>query len=269
MSSIISSTLFLLLSTALAHPYASGAHGAAPAAGPPPTIPVPQSAALNSKCAPGGNFDLANWTLQLPTGTPGHMDSVSGKKLEGCSGWQNEYFRTANDGSLAMYVPSRSQCVTSPNSKHCRTELREQNPKSWDPKTSVNRLKAKLSFSRVDESKYGTVIGQVKVDDSVSKKPLCELFVNQDGDVTMGVSQIPDVSSLKMTKVGKVSWSNVFTYEIRYEKSVLSVSIDGGEFQTLSTGSLNAPPSYFKAGNYNQGNEPSLVYFHSIEVQHS
>lgn len=168
-----------------------------------------------------------------------------------------------------MKVPSRSTCVTTPNSKHCRTELRESSPKSWDPKTSVNRLRAKLSVPKPDDSKYGTVIGQVKVDDSVSKKPLAELFYNQTGVLTIGVSQIPDVSSLKMTEIGRVEVGETFEYVLKYEGGQLSVQIDDKKKSTLSTGEIDSPKSYFKVGNYNQGNNPSEVVFYDIEVKHS
>ncbi|KAF1949314.1 alginate lyase 2 [Byssothecium circinans] len=243
-------------------------------AAPAPTTPNPLiPRALNPSCAPGGNFDLSNWTLQLPTGSAGKVDSVSASKLKGCNGWTNDkYFFTAKDsGALVMKVPGSSTssgCVTTPNSKHCRTELRESSPQSWDSKTATNRLKASLTVKVADDSKYGTVIGQVKVDDKVSKKPLTELFINKSGTITAGVSQIPDVSSLKMTEIGKVKIGEKFSYELRYEKGVLSVVINDDAAKTLGTGSIKSPPCYFKAGNYNQGNSPSEVEFYSIDIQH-
>jgi|SRR5690242_17508450 len=221
-------------------------------------------------CAPGGNFDLTGFNLQLPTGSSGKVDQISGKKLSSCNGWSSpDYFYTSSSGALVMKVPSRSVCVTTPNSKHCRTELREASPSSWNPKNEINRLKAKLSVPKPDNSKYGTVVGQVKVDDSLSKKPVAELFYNRAGTLTIGVSQIPDVSSLKMTEVGHVDVGDTFEYELSYEGGKLSVQIDGGEKKKMSTGQLNSPKSYFKVGNYNQGSEPSEVVFYDIEVVHA
>jgi len=213
------------------------------------------------------------FSLQLPTGSKGKVDQVSASKLKGCQGYQNEeYFYSSDSSSLIMKVPGSSEssgCVTTPNSKHCRTELRESNPSSWDSSAPVNRLKASLTVKIADDSKYGTVIGQVKVDDSVSKKPVAELFINKSGTLTIGVSQIPNVSSLKMTEIGSVTIGEKFEYELRYEKGELRVGINGGEMRTMPTGKLESPPSYFKAGNYNQGDSPSEVEFFSIEVQHS
>jgi hypothetical protein len=229
---------------------------------------------LDPTCAPGGNFKLENWKLQLPTGTPGKMDSVKGEKLAGCSGWKDSdhFFTSETDGSLIMKVcgsKDSCQCVTSPNSKHCRTELRESSPDSWSPTSATNRLSVQLTVPKADDSKYGTVIGQIHVDDSISTKPICELFINQQGGLTMGVEQIPDTSSLEMTEVGSVAEGSTFTYEIRYENSELSVGINDGEFMTLSTGSIEAPNSYFKVGNYNQGDSESEVHFFSIDVTHT
>lgn len=258
MSPSISSTLILFLGVSLAAPLTPN--------------PAIFARALDPTCAPGGNFDLSVFNLQLPTGSPGKVDQISASKLKGCSGWQDKkHFFTSSSGSLVMKVPGSKDsagCVTTPNSKHCRTELRENSPKSWSPHNSVNRLKVRLAVSKADDSKYGTVIGQVKVDDSVSKKPVAELFYNKSGTLTMGVSQIPDVSSLKMTEIGQIDVGKTFGYEIRYEENKLSISIDGDEFKTLSTGKLTGPKSYFKVGNYNQGDSPSEVEFHEIDIAH-
>lgn len=36
----------------------------------------------DTACAPGGNFDLSPWALQLPTGSKGHIDIVGSKNLQ-------------------------------------------------------------------------------------------------------------------------------------------------------------------------------------------
>ncbi|KAJ4346934.1 uncharacterized protein N0V89_010867 [Didymosphaeria variabile] len=229
-------------------------------AAPAPMTPNPSTPAASTPPAP-----------QAATSTS--QNQISGSKLAGCSGYKSKdvFFTNTSDGALVLKVCGSSDscgCVTTKNSKHCRTELREKSPNSWSPKASVNRLHASLKVVKADGSAHGTVVGQIHVDDSVSKKPVCELFVNEKGEVTMGVEQVPDESSLKMTKVGKVKIGKQFEYEIRYENGKLSVSIDGGEQKVLGTGGLKSPLSYFKAGNYNQGNSPSEVHFYSIDVQH-
>jgi len=231
--------------------------------------------ALNSSCAPGGNFDLSPWELQLPIGSTGDPTTISSSSLQGCSGYQDSghhyFFTESGDGALVMKVPgspSSSGCVTTTNSEHCRTELREINPSSWDPNTSTNRLIVSLAVETPDDSNYGTVIGQIHIEDSVSSKPVCELYYNSDGILTMGVEKTRSGGDEVFTKVGSVSVGTPFMYEIAYEINVLSVSINGGDATTLDTYSLDAPPSYFKAGNYNQGDDASDVHFYAISVAH-
>ncbi|PQE18691.1 alginate lyase protein [Rutstroemia sp. NJR-2017a BBW] len=230
---------------------------------------------LNPTCAPGGNFDLSKWTLQLPIGNTGHPTSITGAKLSSCTGYQDpekEYFYTSStDGSLVMKVPgspSSTGCVTTTNSLHCRTELREASPSSWDPSAATNRLSATLTVVTADDSSHGTVIGQIHIDDSVSTKPVCELFYNSKGVLSMGVEQTRSGGNEIVTEVGSVPVGQQFSYEIAYEGGELSVAINGGAAKKLSTYSLNNPKSYFKAGNYNQGNSKSEVHFYAIDVKH-
>jgi len=83
----------------------------------------------------------------------------------------------------------------------------------------------------------------------------------------MGVEQTRSGGNEKFTTVGNVPLNTQFTYEIDYSNNVLSVSINGKK-TTLDTFSLDAPPSYFKTGNYNQGDSPSDVHFFAISVEH-
>ncbi|KAL1856147.1 hypothetical protein Plec18167_000230 [Paecilomyces lecythidis] len=231
--------------------------------------------ALNPSCAPGGNFDLSKWDLQLPIGSAGSPTTISSSSLQGCNGYQDpghQYFFTeSGDGALVMKVPgspSSSGCVTTPNSQHCRTELREISPSSWDPNAATNRLSATLQVTQADDSSHGTVIGQIHIDDSVSSKPVCELFYNSNGDISIGVEQTRSGGNEVVTYVDNVPVDTTFSYEIQYESNVLSVSINGGAAKTFSTYSLDAPASYFKVGNYNQGDSPSDVHFLAISTQH-
>jgi hypothetical protein len=63
-------------------------------------------AALDASCAPGGNFDLSRWSLQLPIGSPGSPTTISSGQLQGCDGWSDpDYFFTeSSDGALVMKV---------------------------------------------------------------------------------------------------------------------------------------------------------------------
>ncbi|SPQ23044.1 1a1c2a1a-d844-4c58-b300-eda9174353c5 [Thermothielavioides terrestris] len=217
------------------------------------------------------------WNLQLPIGSKGHPTTISSADLQGCCGYQNwDYFFTEHsDGALVMKVPgspSTAGCVTTAHSLHCRTELRELDPATvkpaaWDPNQAVNRLYARLACSQPGDG-TGTVVGQIHIDDSVSTKPVAELYYNADGNLTVGVERNRTGGNQVRFPAGHVPLGQVFTYEIRYESNVLSVIIDGGCPQVFPTFQLDAPRSYFKAGNYLQGSTPSDVHFFEIGVTH-
>lgn len=224
---------------------------------------------ITSACAPGGTFDLGNFKLELPTGDKaGSPDTVSSSDLQGCDGYDSKYFYASNDAALVMKVPgspASSGCITTPNSKHCRTELRESDPASWSPLDAVNRLNATLS---VVAAGGNTCIGQIHIGQAVSVRPVCELYYKDNGDVLMGVEQTREGGNQILTKVGNVALNTVFSYEIRYENGELSVQIDDGDVQTLSTYELDSPKSYFKVGNYLQGSQASEVHFYDFSITH-
>src|SRR5271154_2233868 len=231
-------------------------------------LPI-KAAALDPSCAPGGNFDLSYWELQLPVGKP---DVISSARLQECWGYQNAsyFFTDQSDGTMVMIVPAKSDgCVTTPDSEHCRTELREVDPSSgelisWDPNSSPNRLNVTLSVTTPDDSLHGTVIGQIHID---GIKPVCELYYNSTGHINMGVERSEEGGQTH-TPIGFVEVGTMFSYQIKYEGGNLSVNYNGGEPQVLNTNDLDAPPSYFKVGNYNQGNSSSDVHFYSVVVTH-
>jgi hypothetical protein len=226
--------------------------------------------ALTPGISPGGNFDMDYWNLQLPIGSSGNPEIIPSSQLRGNSGYENfsYFFTESGDGAMVMKVPgdpADSGCVTTPNSTHCRTELAETS--SWSPNNATNRMKATLAVTVPDNSKYGTVVGQIHMDSSVSTKPVCELYYAQNGDIHMGVEQTRAGDDEKFTYLGNVPVGTQFSYEIEYYDNELKVAINGN-FTTLSTYSLDAPLSYFKAGNYNQGSSASDVHFYALTIQH-
>ncbi|KAJ4485433.1 alginate lyase 2 [Lentinula aciculospora] len=227
--------------------------------------------ALDKSVSPGGNFDFSIWELQLCTGSPGSPDTKSSSSLEGDFGYEDDaHFYTSNtDGALVMKVPgspSSSGCVTTKNSEHCRTELRELG--SWDPSEGVNKMVVQVAVVKADDSEHGTVIGQIHIDDSVSTKPVIELYYNSQGTISTGVEQTLSGGNEKLTTFETtISLNTQFTYEIDYSGGSLKVTVNGEEM-TPDTYELDNPKSYFKAGNYNQGSSASEVHFYSIDVQH-
>jgi len=84
----------------------------------------------------------------------------------------------------------------------------------------------------------------------------------------MGVEQTLSGGDEVFTTIGTIAVGTQFSYEISYENNVLSVSLNGGTPKVLSTYSLDAPLSYFKVGNYNQGDDASDIHFYAISVEH-
>jgi len=226
--------------------------------------------ALNPSVAPGGNFDLSVWQLQLPIGSPGNPTTIPSSQLEGSSGYQDpghQYFFTeSGDGAMVMKVygnPSTSGCVTTANSNYCRTELKENN--SWEPTAATNRLKATLYVTAASDS--SVVIGQIHMDASVSTKPVIELYYHSNGDIYAGVEQTRSGGDEVLTYLANVPEGTTFTYELEYYGGVLKAAINGN-FTTLSTYSLDNPLSYFKAGCYDQGDNLADVHFLALTIQH-
>ena len=232
----------------------------------------------NSTTTSGGGssgakgIEFSKWTLQLPIGSPGKPQSVAGSKLSSYADPKKEYYYIdSSTSAVVMKVPgspAKTGCVTSTNSKHCRTEFRESSPASWDPKAATNSMTATLVVVKADSSQHGTCIGQIHIDDKVSVRPVGELYYNEKGVLSMGVEHTAKGGDQTVTEVGSVPVGTKFSYTIAYEKGELSVAVNGGEKKVLSTYQLNSPPSYFKAGNYNQGDSASEVHFFGIEVKH-
>jgi len=231
---------------------------------------------LSTGCAPGGNFDLSHWELQLPIGNPGAPQTIPSSQLQGCQGFQDQYFDTdKSTGAMAMEVPgspASAGCVTTAHSLHCRTELREVDASgrlfNWNPNAQTNKLSAELTVVTAATG-GGIVVGQIHIDDSISSKPVCELYYNANGDLAVGVQKSRTGSQNTQVVIGNVPVGQKFSYLIQYEKGALSVSINNGTPHGFDTSGLSSPQSYFKVGNYNNGNSKSLVDFYSISVQHA
>lgn len=221
-------------------------------------------------------FEWDKWTLQLPISATKGGSPMSASSSEFANGqskpaWKEYYFM--KDDALVMKVPERSNCATTTNSKHCRTEFREKS--SFSPKAKLNRLHATLQG--VNLGSKSVCIGQIHIDDKISKKPVAELYYSSGGQLSFGVSKNKDGGQGTAKPLTKVPVGTKFSYTIGYEagagdKDVLYVVINGKRFPDGTGGFENAiggPSSYFKAGNYNQGDTPSEVHFFGIKTEHS
>lgn len=137
---------------------------------------------LNPSCAPGGNFDLSGFQLEMPTGTTDNPTVKTPAQLSGCNGYSDStYFYTdKSDGAMVMYVPgdpATTGCVKWKESDHCRTELGQVSDR-WDPWGPHNRMTATLTVTAAGGN---TCIGQVFHADPL--KPSAELYYEDSGRI--------------------------------------------------------------------------------------
>lgn len=131
---------------------------------------VSAASALNPSCAPGGNFDLSPYFLQLPSGTTDHPDQITAARLEGCHGFTSpQYFFTeAGDGAMVLKAPGGGNCATFPGAPRCRAEFGDTTIFSAD--SLVNRLQADLLVVKGSS----ICIGQVFQANSNNKPLVCQ-----------------------------------------------------------------------------------------------
>jgi Alginate lyase/Ricin-type beta-trefoil lectin domain-like/Ricin-type beta-trefoil lectin domain len=238
---------------------------------PPPSTPPPSNPPTNPPTNPapsGTNIDLSVWELQEPVGTPGNPTTIPNTQL--VAGYRDQYLFNSSDGTLGMKDPANpatSNCVTTPNSTHCRTEFREENrdssAASWTP-TGTNKLDATLA---VIAAGGNVAIGQIHFDDSVSTKPLAELYYDDSGNISIGVEQSITGPQGAPIPLAQVTPGQPFSYELNYSNNQLSVSINGAPV-SLNVSGLTGNKVYFKAGDYGQTTSPSEVHFSALTITH-
>ncbi len=222
---------------------------------------------LNPNATPGCNFDLSIWSLQLPIGSPGSPTTITNTQLE--NGFTDPYFFTGSDGAMDFFDPGVN-CVTTANSTHCRSELREVNPDGtdavWSP-SGTNTLSATVA---VTDPAGAPVVGQIHLDPAVSVKPLIELYYNYHGggSIVAGVEQSSTGGQNTFTLAPDFPPGTKFTYEISYTHNVLTVTLNGTPHQLPVGGDLPGVGGYFKAGDYGQIATSASVSFYSVKVVH-
>ena len=230
---------------------------------------------LNPNVPPGSNFDLGIWQLQLPTGQPGSPDTISSSQLQG--GYSSAYFYTDTDGAMTFWCPENG--VTTPNSQHGRTELREMNRSgsaaNWDI-SGTHIMNATLKVVKVPSN---TTIGQIHIGSALqsglpaSTKPLVELYYHSNGDVVVGIENSPAGGQTAYT-LANIALNTVFTYQIKATSSTLTISVNGTPHAYPLPSSFIGYGEYFKAGDYIQSNSDSStigaqVKFYALTVSHN
>lgn len=239
---------------------------------PTPTTPPPSSD-LNPNVAPGGNFNLGVWQLQLPVGSPGSPTTISSSRLKGASGYQDGYFFTdKTDGSMTFWAPEKG--VTTPNSNYARSELREMNASGSSADwrlAGTHRLTATLRATQITKN---VAVGQVHLGTGgPSTKPLLELYYRSNGDIYIGVEISPD-GGQNLHKVGNVAIGTKWNYVIGISGgNRINLSVNGSSTSYPIPSSFNQYGMYFKAGSYNQSSSSSTtngakINFYALTVFH-
>jgi len=226
---------------------------------------------LNPGRPPGSNFNLAPFTLQLPTGSSGNVDTVSGSSL--AAGYTNQYYfyTDSSDGALVMVDPT--QGWTTSGSQHPRTEMREN--ATWNT-SGKNKLNATVAVTQVPSK---TTVGQI-FQGSGPSKPLCELQVTSGGAVNLLLENTNQGGNAQTYPITSVSVGSRFNYELSLTGATITVTVNGTVNGTVKTftmdSSFNGENFYFKAGNYDQSavsgtpltTPGTIVKFYALTLTH-
>ena len=237
-------------------------------------VTAADAAALDPAVAPGGNFDLGVWNLQLPSGSPGSPTTIPSARLKGAGGYTDPayFFTDRTDGSMTFWAPEKG--VTTPNSKYARSELRETNADGsaadWRLAGS-HKLTATLRIPHVTKN---VCVGQIHLGSGgPSTKPLVELYYRPNGDIHFG-TEISPAGGQDVRKVGNVPLGTRWSYTIAVSGgNRVNLTINGTTTSCPIPSSFDPYGMYFKAGSYNQSSSQSTsngakVKFYALTVTH-
>jgi hypothetical protein len=235
---------------------------------------TPPPTGLDPTVAPGGNFNLSVWQLQLPVGSPGAPTTISPAQLKGANGYTNPayFFTDKTDGSMTFWAPEKG--VTTPNSNYARSELREMNANGsaadWRLAGS-HRLSATLRIPQVTKN---VCVGQIHLGSGgPSTKPLVELYYKPNGDISLGTENSPD-GGQTLHPVGNVPLGTKWSYVIAVSGgNTVNLTINGSTTSYPIPSSFNPYGMYFKAGSYNQSSSESTtngakVKLYTLQINH-
>lgn len=237
-------------------------------------------AALSPTVAPGGNFDLSVWELQLPTGSPGAPTTIAPAALEGPNGFQNaDFFTDTKDGAMTFFDPENG--VTTANSDYPRSELREMNADGTVANWAVagtNTLSATLAVVQVPDH---VCVGQIHLGTAIeaglaaSTKPLLELYYHSSGVIELGIEDSP-AGTQTLHTIATVPLGTKFSYTIQLTGAgTIMLVLDGTSSTFTMPASFDGYGMYFKAGDYDQTADAdagaavgATVKFYGLNVSH-
>jgi hypothetical protein len=225
------------------------------------------SSGLNPNAPPGTNFNLSGYILQLPTGSSGNIDTVTGAQL--AAGYtKSPYFYTdSSDGAMVMADPATGW--TTSGSLHPRVELREN--AIW-PTTGTNILNATVAVMKVPSH---TTIGQIFQGTGPSK-PLCELEVTSAGVVQLLLESTNQGGSSTMNQIASVSLGTKFSYSMQLSGTTITIKVGSTTKTFTMPSSFDGESFYFKAGDYDQSavsgtpaaTPSTIVKFYALSISH-
>lgn len=225
--------------------------------------------AASSGPAPGNGPGAVNLngfgSLQLPSGSNGHVDTIGAGQLKR---YDSDFVKHNGDGSLTFSVPPGGGAHTA-HSNFPRSELAEG--RSWKMGDGKSTLSATLSVDKLPPN-GDVVIGQIHQRvDSGKPRPPVELHYDK-GNI---VASIMDSNSLSAGRHDMVIAKDVkpgekFSYSMSMEPNgELNISAAGQSKTVKMDPSFDNANLYFKAGNYCQ--DPaggSQVSFNGLDIDH-
>ena len=222
---------------------------------------------LSTGSPPGSNFNLAPFTLQLPTGSSGNIDTVSSSRLTGGYTDKPYFYTDSSDGSMVMMDPTRGW--TTSGSEHPRTELHENS--NWST-AGTNKLNATVTVTQVPDH---TTIGQIFQGTGPSK-PLCELQFTSGGVVQLLLESTNQGGKSNIYPITNVAVGKQFNYELSLTDKTVTVKVNSTTKTFTMDSSFDGENFYFKAGDYDQSavsgspltTPGTVVKFYALSLTH-
>jgi len=223
--------------------------------------------ALSTSLPPGKNFNLSGFTLQLPTGSSGNVDTVSGSQLAGGFTKSPYFYTDTGDGSMVMGDPSTGW--TTSGSLHPRVELREN--ATWAT-SGTNVMTNTVAVTKVPSH---TTIGQIFQGTGPSK-PLCELEFTSGGVVQLLLEKTNQGGSSTMNTIASVGVGTKFTYTMQLSGTTITIKVGSTTKTFALPSSFVGEKFYFKAGDYDQSavsgtpktTASTIVKFYALSIKH-
>jgi hypothetical protein len=210
---------------------------------------------------PSDNFDLTNWSLQLPVNSHGGPSGAAAEVTD-LSGYTNpNYFHTGTDGAMVFVAPVIGARTS--GSHYTRSELREMSGSRKAAWTigQGGTMEAELSVERVPVTSDGApgriVIGQVHG----QSQELCRLYFDKNTVYFVDDHAGPDSAPVEFHlydpqgREPDISIGEKFDYSIQVGNKGLTVDVvaDHTLYKAFDPIShvWDSDRFYFKAGVYN------------------